>query len=221
MRSHPRARRLILRIDRKTAQPIVTVPAGVSNREALRFIEKSKDWLIRNTSDSEPVKTLAPGQSIPLRGVQHTICHGEKLSRPVISLDQEIWVKGAPEHHSRRLMDWLRAEARADLSQRVAVHAASLGAKPGRITVRDTTSRWGSCSARGSLSFSWRLILAPPDVLDYVAAHEVAHLKQMNHSPRFWRHVEALIPDYEAPRKWLKRHGSGLHAYRREKISTP
>ena len=88
-----------------------------------------------------------------------------------------------------------------------------LGVKPARITVRDTASRWGSCSAARSLSFSWRLILAPDFVLDYVVAHEVAHLREMNHGPRFWAHVRSLVPDIETPQDWLKVHGRGLQRY--------
>lgn len=215
LRSNARARRLILRIDRKTGNPVVTLPPGVSDREALRFVEKSKGWLVKNLPTHAAGTSLLPGQTIPLRGFPHLIQHTDRQTRPVLLKDGEILVKGAPEHLARRVTDWLRAEARADLHKSVAVHAASLGARPGRITVRDTTSRWGSCSARGSLSFSWRLILAPREILDYVAAHEVAHLKEMNHSDRFWHHVEALVPSYQQHRKWLKKHGNSLHAYGR------
>jgi predicted metal-dependent hydrolase len=113
----------------------------------------------------------------------------------------------------RRVRDFLEREAKRDLQAAVARHTAALGIPARRITVRDTRSRWGSCSAKGYLNFSWRLILAPPFVLDYLAAHEVAHLKEMNHSPRFWREVHALCPRTEEAERWLKRHGTDLHRY--------
>jgi predicted metal-dependent hydrolase len=104
-------------------------------------------------------------------------------------------------------------EARRDLSQSVAVYATRLGQRPARVTLRDTRSRWGSCTARGELNFSWRLILAPPVVLDYLVAHEMAHLREMNHSPRFWALTHELCPHVDEAERWLKRHGSELHRY--------
>ena len=110
-------------------------------------------------------------------------------------------------------MDWLKREARRKIDERVAEYAAVLGVRPKRITIRDTSSRWGSCSSARSLSFSWRLVLAPPAVLDYVVAHEVAHLRELNHRPRFWRLVELLVPDIEKSQAWLSDHGALLHRY--------
>ena len=106
-----------------------------------------------------------------------------------------------------------RREARKRLEAQVLDHAARLGVKPSRITVRDTLSRWGSCSSARALSFSWRLIMAPEFVLDYVVAHEVAHLCEMNHSPRFWAHVRSLAPNMEAAQAWLKVNGRDLQRY--------
>jgi len=111
-----------------------------------------------------------------------------------------------------RLMRFFKNEAKNDLSARVAEYAAALEVKPGRIQVKEIRSRWGSCSADGVLAFSWRVILAPPFVLDYLAAHEVAHLKEMNHSRRFWAQVKKALPDYERGRAWLDAHGASLHA---------
>ena len=124
-----------------------------------------------------------------------------------------LCVSGHLEHAPRRLRDWLMKQAKEELSKRVQWHAANLGLKPRRVTVRDQTSRWGSCSSARVLSFSWRLIMAPPFVLDYVAAHEVAHLKEMNHGPRFWALVRKTMPRMEEARRWLKRHGAELHRY--------
>jgi predicted metal-dependent hydrolase len=111
------------------------------------------------------------------------------------------------------VLDFLKAEARARLADCAMHHAERLGVHPSRITVRDTASRWGSCSSARGLSFSWRLILAPDFVLDYVVAHEVAHLKEMNHGPRFWAHVRTLIAEFEAAQDWLKANGRELQRY--------
>ncbi|MFP4003729.1 MAG: M48 family metallopeptidase, partial [Alphaproteobacteria bacterium] len=124
-----------------------------------------------------------------------------------------LCVSGGAKHVERRVADWLRREARIDLCARVWLHAAAIGERPSRITVRDTKSRWGSCSQEGALSFSWRLILAPPGVLDYVAAHETAHLKYMNHGPRFQALLRRLAPDTERHEGWLREQGPDLHRY--------
>lgn len=124
-----------------------------------------------------------------------------------------ICVSGGEKHGPRRLSDWLRAEAKADLTRRTNFHAANLGCEPKRISVRDQSTRWGSCSSTGTISYSWRLIFAPQFVLDYVAAHEVAHLREMNHGPRFWRLVRDTMPDMHRARAWLKLNGAELHRF--------
>jgi len=124
-----------------------------------------------------------------------------------------LCVTGLAEHAPRRLRDWLIKRAREEFSARVQHHSSNLGLKPRRVVVRDQTSRWGSCSSSRVLSFSWRLIFAPPFVLDYVTAHEVAHLKEMNHGARFWALVRKTNPRMDEARRWLKRHGAELHRY--------
>jgi predicted metal-dependent hydrolase len=124
-----------------------------------------------------------------------------------------ICVSGGEQHGPRRLADWLRTQAKTDLTQRAHYHAANLGCQPKRISVRDQSTRWGSCSTTGTISFSWRLIFAPNYVLDYVAAHEAAHLREMNHGPRFWRLVKNTMPDMQKARAWLKQNGAELHRF--------
>ncbi len=124
-----------------------------------------------------------------------------------------ICVSGGQSHGGRRLADWLRTEAKGDFTEAANRHAANLGVRPKRIAVRDQSSRWGSCSATGTVSFSWRLIFAPGFVLDYVAAHEIAHLREMNHGPRFWRLVRETMPDMQKARTWLKQKGAELHRF--------
>ena len=124
-----------------------------------------------------------------------------------------LHVAGEQEHAPRRLLDWLKRQAHLDLKTRVELHARRLDLSPNRIYVRDQTTRWGSCSTSGALSFSWRLVLAPPFVLDYLAAHEVAHLRELNHSHKFWRLTRSLFPRTDEAEAWMKRHGAQLHRY--------
>ena len=119
----------------------------------------------------------------------------------------------ALEHIDRRVHDFLKREARRDLHKAALAYAEALGVRVKRLSIRDQSSRWGSCTSAGSLSFSWRLILAPPFVLDYLAAHEVAHLVEMNHSSRFWRVVARVCPSVERAKRWLDTYGNDLHRY--------
>jgi hypothetical protein len=156
---------------------------------------------------------LGPGITLPFRGKDHPVRRAEKAAAPVWLADGVLHVGGRAEHAPRRLLDFLKREARKALEARCAEYGPLLGVRHSRLTVRDTASRWGSCSAARGLSFSWRLILAPEFVLDYVAAHEMAHLKEMNHGPRFWNHVEKLVGDPRKARKWLREHGPALQRY--------
>jgi hypothetical protein len=140
-------------------------------------------------------------------------CSIEPFAPPTQTPCARLCVAGGREHATRRLLDWLKVEARKDLFYRVHYHASKIGIYPKRISVRDQSTRWGSCSSTGNLSFSWRLIFAPSFVLDYVAAHEVAHLKEMNHGPKFWRLVRETMPEMHKARIWLKKHGSELHSF--------
>jgi predicted metal-dependent hydrolase len=211
---------------------IVTVPAECRMEEAGKFVESNLDWVReRLCSVPEPVP-FADGARIPLRGRLHCLCFsGLARARPVVevaapagaragvragiqgSAMPRLLVSGRLEHASRRLKDWLMEQARADLDASVRRHSTTLGVKARSISVRDQTSRWGSCTAGGLLSFSWRLVLAPAHVLDYVAAHEVAHLLEMNHGPRFWKHVARCMPRLEEAKRWLRSHGADLHRY--------
>jgi predicted metal-dependent hydrolase len=130
---------------------------------------------------------------------------------------RQIHIRGEREHLARRVLDFLKREARRDIEAAVKRHAAAIGREPTKIRIGDAKTRWGSCNSRGSLTFSWRLILAPVYVLDYLAAHEVAHLKEMNHGPRFWNLVARLDPDYERAQTWLRQYGAELHAVGRSR----
>ena len=217
LRTNPRARRFIVKVDPATGEVSVVSPSPRSFDRALDFARKEKDWIAGRLADvPEPVQ-LELGSTILFKGVEHAIRSGEGKGTPVWidrdALRPTIRVGGHSEHAQRRLMDWLKREARRKIDERVAEYASVLGVRPKRITIRDTSSRWGSCSSARSLSFSWRLVLAPPAVLDYVVAHEVAHLRELNHRPRFWRLVELLVPDIEKSQAWLSDHGALLHRY--------
>jgi predicted metal-dependent hydrolase len=220
VRRHPAARRLTLRVSKTKRAVIITVPADCRMEEAGKFIRSNLEWVReRLGSVPEPVP-FADGAKVPLRGRLHDVRFtGPRRSRGVVEVvdvagrPPVLDVSGQREHAPRRLKDWLVEQARADLDACVRAHGRSLGVKARSITLRDQTSRWGSCTAAGLLSFSWRLILAPAHVLDYVAAHEVAHLVEMNHGPRFWRLVARTMPRLEDAKRWLRQHGPDLHRY--------
>lgn len=216
VRQMPRARHYRLTIDARRG-PVLTVPGGGNWGEAEAFLRKHRAWLAARLNRQAPPVALADGAVIPLRGVPHAIVATGRLRGQVAiggtDANPVLEVPGDAEHLPRRLVDWLKAAARSDLSEAVERHARALAVKPAGLSIRDQSSRWGSCSSAGRLNFNWRLILAPGFVLDYVAAHEVAHLVEMNHSPAFWRTVERTLPEMARGRAWLKANGRELHRY--------
>jgi hypothetical protein len=218
VRRRASARRLTLRVSQATGEITLTLPARLDFAAGRSFAERHGGWIAARLAKRPQGVPFEPGALVPLRGVPHRIVHWTKvrgLTRAMLSAEGEpiIAVCGEAAHVARRIGDFLRREALVDLERAVARHTAVLGIPARKITLRDTTSRWGSCSSKGHLSFSWRLIMAPASVLDYLAAHEVAHLKEMNHSHRFWALTHRLCPGTEAAESWLKRHGASLHLY--------
>lgn len=209
------ARRLSLTVSSIDGRARLTLPARCARRAAERFLDQNREWLRRALAHAPAIVPLEPGAQAPFRGALLTVL-GENGRRGVaIDLGAGvIRVGGRFATAGAQIQATFREAARARLLERVRVHAATLGVEFERIVIRDTRSRWGSCSSTGTLSFSWRLIMAPDDVLDYVAAHEVAHLLEMNHSQRFWAHVERLRPDWRAQREWLRLRGAELHRFR-------
>lgn len=213
VRRNARARRYTLRLDRRGDGAVVTIPRRGTLAEAKAFVARHAQWIAERLAARPDIPELPT--TVPIRGVVHSVI-STGMSRGRIRLlagddGPAIEVPGDTPHVRRRLADHLKKEARADLAAAVAHHATMLGVRPTAIRLKDTTSRWGSASARGVLAFSWRLVMAPPFVLDYVAAHEVAHLKEMNHSDRFWAICHRLCPTTEAAKDWLKKNGAGLH----------
>jgi len=214
------ARRYTLRLDTAARQMVMTLPARGSLKEAQLFAERHGGWIASRMARLASPVPFGAGMRVPLRGVPHHIVH--RPGRGTVWMDADddgqplLCVAGEAAHLPRRVRDFLRREARRDLEAASRRHAERLGVTFRRITVRDQSSRWGSCTSDGALSFSWRLILAPPHALDYLAAHEVAHLVEMNHGPRFWRLVETLCPEMAAARRWLAQHGGDLHRFGQE-----
>ena len=212
LRRSARARRLSLRISRLDGRVTMTLPNRVPEREAMAFLRDRENWVRDHLSGLEGERLAAFGQVIPFCGTDYEITPHSKRR---VELDgNRFMVPDDPERVGARLQGFLKTHARDALVAASDKYAAQLGRRYGRITLRDTRSRWGSCTSRGDLMFSWRLIMAPPHILDYVAAHEVAHLIEMNHSSAFWDVVHGLYPDFETARIWLRDHGGALHRIR-------
>ena len=217
VRRHRQARRYTLRIHAANREVVLTMPPRGSVKQAKEFAQKHGAWIAARLARLPEAAPFAHGALLPLRGLEHRIQH-RRNARGTVWIEAEasvrlLCVAGEEPHLPRRVRDFLKREAKRDLEAASRMAAQALGVKIMRVSVRDQSSRWGSCSSTGVLSYSWRLILAPPFVLDYLAAHEVAHLIEMNHSRRFWRLVERICPEMGRAKAWLDAHGADLHRY--------
>lgn len=210
IRRHARARRLTLRIGANG--PVLTIPARATLRAANAFLTRQSTWLRDRTASLPAPVPMDLGVTFPFAGQRLTVTRAQQ--GPTRVDGDLLLLAPSPKPPATQLRSFLIAEARRDLTAAARDYASQLGTPFGRITLRDTRSRWGSCTARGDLNFSWRLILAPAEVLDYVAAHEVAHLVEMNHSPAYWAVVADICPDFAVYRDWLRQNGPELHRYR-------
>ena len=218
LRRHRRARRYTLRIHPSDREAILTMPPRGTIADAKDFAQRHGGWIAARLGRLPKAAPFLAGTVVPLRGVAHRIVHragqrGTVWTEIRESGERILCVAGGGEHVERRVQDFLKREARKDLQKASTSYAQALGVKVRRLSIRDQSSRWGSCTTAGSLSFSWRLVLAPPYVLDYLAAHEVAHLVEMNHSTRFWRIVAKVCGHVERAKYWLDTHGNDLHRY--------
>jgi predicted metal-dependent hydrolase len=217
IKRHRQARRYTLRVLTASREVLLTIPPRGSVKEAKVFAEKHGGWIAARLRHVPVAAPFTDGELVPLRGVMHRICHRPRVRGTVWTevADGEnlLCVAGDAPHLHRRVADYFKREARRDLDSASRRYAGELSVAIASISVRDQLSRWGSCSSAGALSFSWRLILAPPLVLDYLAAHEVVHLVEMNHSRKFWRILRGVYPDMDRAKTWLDAHGAGLHRY--------
>jgi predicted metal-dependent hydrolase len=218
VRRHAKARRYTLRIHSVTREVVLTMPPRGSLKQASEFAQKHAAWIAARLERLPEAAPFTHGTVVPLRGVDHRIAHRRERRGTVwvengAGDERLLCVAGAEPHIPRRVRDFLKREAKRDLEAASRQAAQALGVTIKRVSIRDQSSRWGSCSTTGVLSYSWRLILAPPFVLDYLVAHEVAHLIEMNHSRRFWQLVERICPPVTRAKAWLDAHGTELHRY--------
>ncbi|GAB5501832.1 MAG: SprT family zinc-dependent metalloprotease [Pyruvatibacter sp.] len=239
LKANKRARRMILKVDPVRREVTITSPSIRGFSKALAFAQKHEAWVAERLEDLPEPVPFADGAVIPVRGDPHVIVHDRegrarapvRIEGPQINTNSDLplfaksdgparlLVSGDTAHINRRVTDWLKREARRDLEDATLAHAAAYGTSPARITLRDTASRWGSCSTSRVINYSWRLIFAPPYALDYVAAHEAAHLIEHNHGPNFWKLVKTRIDDIERAKIWLTENGAALHRYGAAPIS--
>lgn len=219
VRRNPRSKRLTLKMSRISGEPVLTLPPRVSLSVGQTFAQKHAHWIATRIKQRAITVYFEDGAVFPLRGTMTQIIHQQRVIGG-IAYDPDthtLCVGGQPAHLSRRVCDYLKKQALHDLTQAVRFYENKIGLKSTGITLRDTVSRWGSCSSRGHLNFSWRLIMAPDFVLDYLAAHEVAHLQEMNHSVRYWHLLKGICAHTDEAERWIKQHGAALHLYQVKK----
>jgi predicted metal-dependent hydrolase len=210
-RRNPRARRISLRVSRLDGRVTLTLPPQVPRATAEAFLHERQEWLRAALAEAHAPCPVEGGTWLPVAGTKLCVTPAATGAVAIAGARLLVPERSAP---GPRVAAWLKLRARDRLAESVEDFAARLGRAPRSLRLRDTRSRWGSCSSAGDLMFSWRLIMAPPEVLAYVAAHEVAHLAQMNHSPAYWQTLAGLMPDYAAPRAWLRTEGGALHRFR-------
>lgn len=211
LRRSGRARRMILRVTRVGGEVVLTLPSRTSMTAGRIFAESRVEWLRRTRAEMAPLQRADHGALLPVEGRARRIVPHD--GRRVELTDEALLVpQGRPAGLVVEV--WLKHLAQARLVAACDRHAAAAGRSFRALALRDTRSRWGSCSHDGRLMFSWRLAMAPPQVLDYVAAHEVAHLLHMDHSRAFWAATGRLVPDYARHRDWLRQHGHELLSWR-------
>lgn len=210
VRRNMRAKRLILRVDRTTRHIKVTAPPHVREREIYKFINQHLEWIAGERAKITTPEIMTSGSFMPFMGRNREVLFTGSPPRCVTVEDDAIAIGGPADQAPARLDRWMRSEAKRLLTLDAQHYANMLDVSFARVSIGDMKTRWGSCSSQKTLKFNWRLILAPEKVRQYVAAHEVAHLLEMNHSDRFWHHVKTCMPDYTLHRRWLKARGDAL-----------
>ena len=214
IKRHRRAKRICLRYNPTQHTISLTLPRHTRVSVGLQFLMQKSEWLMDTLHEIPEKKQIKPGVVVPLLGARVRIKHEPTLEDRYYLDDEALYIGGPREQFQKRLIETLRTIAVSAIDEIASKHARKIGRRIQRISVRDTRSRWGSCSSNGNLAFSWRLVFAPFEVMEYVVAHEVAHLRHMNHSKNFWELVGYLSPDFEAAKDWLRLHGKELYRFK-------
>lgn len=213
---NPRARRISIRIDAKAGEAVAVAPSERRLADAVAFARTKASWIAERLADRPQGAPIAPGGRIPLHGrwARLEATGGAGAARLIEDeTGRRIVSGGEGEAYERRVINLMKRLARDRLEARTEVHLKALGQRPVRISINDAGSRWGSCSPMSrTIRYSWRVVMAPPEILDYLAAHEVAHLVHADHSPAYWSVVHRLVGDHRPFRAWLRQHGAALHA---------
>ena len=209
-RRSARARRVSLRIHPTNGSVVVTLPPRATPKAGMALLMSHADWVSERLAALPRAVVFEPGAQVPIADVPHVIRHQPDGRGGAWIADGALHVTGSPEFLHRRVRDFLRQEARRQLGTLTVAKASRLGIAPRRVVIKDTSSRWGSCAPDRTIALSWRLVMAPEFVQDYVVSHEVAHLRHMNHGPQFWGVVQDLTPHKPSAIRWLKREGTRL-----------
>lgn len=209
----PRAKRLTLRIDNKDRIPVLSLPNRCSAQKAIDFICVHEDWIKQTLENLPQSQFFVSGSTISLFGKEITIQHAPEKKWGARIEDNILYVSGDSEFTHRRVKDFIKKEARNKFLKLSQKTAAKIGCCVNDVTIKDTKSRWGSCSSLNNINYNWRLALAPQYVINYIVAHEVSHLLHQDHSSDFWECVASLCPQHEKGQNWLKEHGRELYVF--------
>ncbi len=209
----PKAKRLTLRIDAKERLPILTIPSRCSAKRAVEFVEMHRAWLEENLQKIPAIKHFENGEKISLMGKEYIINHCPQKRCGVMIEEDNIIVSGSKEFLHRRICDFIKKKAQEQLLKKSQTLANKIGCHVNHVSIKDTKSRWGSCSSLENINYNWRICMAPKYVINYLVAHEVSHLLHQDHSREFWQCVKKLCPDAAKGRLWLKNYGKELYRY--------
>ena len=208
-----KSRKMTLKIDSKKREVHLSLPLFCSLKTAHKFVTEHQEWIEGHLAKLPQAKQFANGDKISLFGQEVVICHTPGSLQAAHLQDGRLLVGGEEAFLHRRVKDFIKRAAKKDFMQRSQTFAAQIGCNVKSVTIKDTSSRWGSCSTLNNINYNWRIALAPACVIDYLTAHETAHLKHRDHSPAFWRCVKQLYPGASLGRAWLKTHGHELYLY--------
>lgn len=207
------AKRLTLRIDEKARIPVLTIPPRCLTRKAVDFVNAHRDWITNMLARIPVSRSFADGDVISIMGKKYTVSHQPRRRGGAFIEQKQLIVCGAKEFMHRRVTDFLKKTAHDRLLELSRQKAALIDRVVHSVSIKDTKSRWGSCSSKSNINYNWRIVLAPAHVIDYLVCHEVSHLRHQDHSPAFWDCVASLCPDYQEGRAWLKVKGKELYRY--------